>query len=102
MRGQPSTTAVDLITLMLIGAISAAVMTASAGGLQWLAGAVALATPVLAHRVLRHGPSAAADGRRRTAALCATTLQHRSFGAPAAAPVMVHIERHGRARGRVA
>ena len=78
MRGHPSTTAVDLITLILIGAISAAVMVASSGGLQLLAGAVALATPVLAHRVLRHG-------------------------APRPVPaVVVRIERHGRAHGRVA
>jgi hypothetical protein len=78
MRGQPSTTAVDLITLMLIGAISAAVMVAGSGGLQWLAGAVALATPLLAQRVLRHA-------------------------APRPAPaVVVRIERHGHPRRRVA
>jgi hypothetical protein len=69
---------VDLITLILIGTISAGVMVTSSGGLQWLAGAIALATPLLARRVLRHE-------------------------APRPAPaVVVRIERHGRAPGRVA
>jgi hypothetical protein len=78
MRGHPSTTAVDLVTLILIGMISAAVMVASSGGLQLLAGAVALITPVLAQRVLRHG-----------------------VARPVPA-VVVRIERHGRAPRRVA